>query len=220
MWHYLFLTIYVAMIIGIATVTKKKIKGVSDFLLGGRNVNPWMSAFSYGTAYFSAVIFIGFAGKMGWSFGIPTMWIVVGNTIVGSFLAWQVLGKKTREMTHRLGASTMPSFLEKRYKSKNLESLTAFIIFFFLVPYSASIYKGLNFLFEGFGISPMNAYILMAAFVITSYSIHYTKLYEEDIGVKKVEKYLDELEKSAYISKLGDGYNITEKGSEMLKHKK
>lgn len=163
MWHYVFLAVYVAMIIGIATVTKKRIKGVSDFLLGGRNVNPWMSAFSYGTAYFSAVIFIGFAGKMGWSFGIPTMWIVVGNTIIGSFLAWQVLGKKTREMTQRLGASTMPSFLEKRYKSKNLESLTAFIIFFFLVPYSASIYKGLNFLFEGFGISPMNAYILMAA---------------------------------------------------------
>jgi len=163
MWHYVFLTIYVVLIIAIATVTKNKIKGVSDFLLGGRNVNPWMSAFSYGTAYFSAVIFIGFAGKMGWAFGLPTMWIVVGNTIVGSFLAWQVLGKKTREMTQRLSASTMPSFLEKRYKSKNLESLTAFIIFFFLVPYSASIYKGLNYLFEGFGMSPMSAYILMAA---------------------------------------------------------
>ncbi|WP_232179325.1 sodium:solute symporter family protein [Methanococcus vannielii] len=122
-----------------------------------------MSAFSYGTAYFSAVIFIGFAGKMGWNFGLSTFWLILGNTIIGSFLAWQVLGKKTREITHRLSVSTMPSFLGKRYKSKNLESLTAFIIFFFLVPYSASIYKGLNYLFEGFGIPSFFAYLMIAA---------------------------------------------------------
>lgn len=162
MIHLWMLGAYIVMIIGIGIISRKKVNGISDFLLGGRSVNPWMSAFSYGTAYFSAVLFIGYAGKLGWNFGVPVLWIAIGNMIVGSFLAWQILGTKTREMTQRLNASTMPEFISIRYNSKALKKVTAIIIFVFLVPYSASIYKGLGFLFEEiFGIDMKMAMLVM-----------------------------------------------------------
>lgn len=161
--HLLFLGLYVAMIVGIGVFSRTKINGISEFFLGGRSVNPWMSAFSYGTAYFSAVLFIGYAGKLGWNFGVSSLWIAVGNVIVGSLVAWRVLGPKTREMTKRLNASTMPEFIGIRYKSKNLKITTAVIIFIFLVPYSASIYKGLGYLFEQvFGIPMFTAMLVMS----------------------------------------------------------
>ena len=160
--HFFMLAAYIVMIIVISLQSRKEINGISDFLLGSRQVNPWMSAFSYGTAYFSAVMFIGYAGKIGWVFGMSTLWIVLGNTIVGSFLAWHVLGRRTREMTHRLDASTMPEFLGIRYRSKPLKFASAIIIFVFLVPYSAAVYKGLGFLFEEiFEIKMIYALILM-----------------------------------------------------------
>ncbi len=119
------------MIMTISLLSKRKAQNVSGYLLGGRTIPPWMSAFSYGTAYFSAVLFIGYAGKIGWNFGLSAMWIVIGNTFVGTYLAWEVLGKRTREMTQRLNVATMPEFLEVRYKSKNLKIVSATIIFVF-----------------------------------------------------------------------------------------
>lgn len=128
----------------------KKTKSVGDFFLGGRSIGPWMSAFAYGTTYFSAVLFIGYAGKLGWGFGIHTMWIVLGNALVGTLLAWWVLAARTRAMTVRLNAMTMPDFLSSRYNSKFLKVAGALIVFLFLVPYSASVYQGLSFLVEAY----------------------------------------------------------------------
>lgn len=142
------LVVYIAIMVGISIYSKSKTKNVSDFTLGGRAIPSWMSAFSYGTAYFSAVILIGHAGKNGWSFGLGTFWIVLGNSLLGTYLAWKVLGRRTREMTQRLGAATMPQFLGIRYKDQKLRFLSSLIIFIFLVPYAASVYKGLGFLFK------------------------------------------------------------------------
>ena len=126
----------------------RRTHSVGDFFLGGRNIGPWMSAFAYGTTYFSAVLFVGYAGKLGWGFGHHTFWIVAGNTIVGSFLAWLVLAGRTRELTAKLNALTMPEFLEARFGSRFLRVASALIIFVFLVPYSGSVYMGLSYLFE------------------------------------------------------------------------
>ncbi|MEI6521073.1 MAG: sodium:solute symporter [bacterium] len=142
------LIIYVLIMLGIGYWSMKKTKNIGDFFLGGRSLGPWMSAFAYGTTYFSAVLFIGYAGKLGWGFGIHTMWIVIGNTLVGTLLAWMVLAGRTREMTTKLNAITMPEFLSVRYNSKVLQILSAIVIFIFLVPYSASVMMGLSYLFE------------------------------------------------------------------------
>ncbi|MDK2986345.1 MAG: solute:Na+ symporter, family [Clostridia bacterium] len=156
--------VYVVMVLLVGYQSMRKTKTVSDYFLGGRNVGPWVSAFAYGTTYFSAVLFIGYAGKIGWGFGLSSLWIVVGNSILGTFLAWKFLARRTREMTIRLGALTMPQFLERRYQSVNLKILSALIIFVFLVPYSASVYMGLSYLFEEvFGIPFVYALFAMAA---------------------------------------------------------
>jgi solute:Na+ symporter, SSS family len=140
--------IYVLIMLAVGYWCMQKTKSVGDFFLGGRTLGPWMSAFAYGTTYFSAVLFIGYAGKLGWGFGIYTMWIVIGNTLIGTLLAWKVLAGRTRDMTTRLNAITMPEFLRARYNSKGLQVLAALVVFVFLVPYSASVLMGLSYLFE------------------------------------------------------------------------
>ena len=140
--------LYVFVMLAIGYWCMRRTKSVGDFFLGGRTLGPWMSAFAYGTTYFSAVLFIGYAGRLGWGFGVQTLWIVLGNTFIGTLLAWMILAGRTRDMTVRLNAMTMPEFLRARYNSKALQAISAVIVFVFLVPYSASVYMGLSYLFQ------------------------------------------------------------------------
>ncbi|MCS7242201.1 sodium:solute symporter family transporter [Candidatus Caldatribacterium sp.] len=144
----LVLVVYVVGMLALGCLASRRTKNLGDFFLAGRNLGPWISAFAYGTTYFSAVLFIGYAGRIGWGFGLSSLSIVLGNTLVGSLLAWVVLARRTRKLTEALGAMTMPEFLEARYGSPALRVLAAFIIFVFLVPYSASVYMGLSYLFD------------------------------------------------------------------------
>jgi len=161
--NYIILALYVIGMIFITYFTRNRSKSVNEFLLAGKGLNGWMTAFAYGTTYFSSVIFIGYAGKLGWSFGLSVIWIGVGNALIGSFLAWKVLAKRTRNMTRRLKAKTMPEFFEKRYDSRKLKLVSSIIIFVFLIPYSASVYQGLSYLFEEvFGINFILCVLLLA----------------------------------------------------------
>lgn len=145
---YAVLVLYALMMVLVICFTAKKSISLNDFLLGGRNVGPWMSALSYGASYFSAVIIVGYAGSTGWDVGISAVWCGIGNALIGSFLAWSLLAKPTRLMGERLSVVTIPSFFEKRYQSKTLKILSSLIIFIFLLPYSASVYKGLGYMFQ------------------------------------------------------------------------
>ncbi|MEG0640725.1 MAG: sodium:solute symporter [Clostridia bacterium] len=142
------LVIYVLMMVVVIALTAKKNLSLNEFLLGGRNVGPWLSALSYGASYFSAVIIVGYAGSTGWTTGLSAVWCGIGNALLGSLLAWAVLAKPTRLMGERLQVATMPGFFEKRYNSKLLKVIASLIIFVFLLPYSASVYKGLGNMFE------------------------------------------------------------------------
>lgn len=133
------------LIVGIAS--RRSAKGLDGFVLGGRSVGPWLTAFSFGTAYFSAVIFIGYAGRFGWNFGLASTWVGLGNAFIGSLLAWMVLGRRTRIMTQHIGSRTMPDFFGLRYGSKALRLVSAVIVFVFLIPYTASLFNGLARLF-------------------------------------------------------------------------
>lgn len=147
-FDYAILVLYALGMVGIAIYTRHRSKSVNDFLLAGKKgLNGWMSAFAYGTTYFSAVIFIGYAGKFGAQYGLASVWIGVGNAVLGSLFAWLVLAKRTKQMTRRLSAKTMPEFFEKRYGSASLKLVSAVVIFLFLIPYSASVYNGLSSLF-------------------------------------------------------------------------
>lgn len=141
------IVVFFALIIGVGLYSRKNTKDVSSFVLGGRKVGPWLTAFSFGATYFSAVIFIGYAGKFGWDFGVSALWIGLGNAFIGSLAAWVILGKRCRIMTKTLNTNTMPDFFGKRYNSKALRITAALIIFVFMIPYSASVFNGLSYLF-------------------------------------------------------------------------
>lgn len=142
------LALYASMIIIVGIIGMCKTKSSADFLIGGGVIGPWMTAFSYGTAYFSAVIFIGFAGRIGWDFGYSALWIALFNAVIGVNIAWRIIGWKIRQASVFYNISTMSEFLEKRYQSRNFKLISAIVIFIFLVPYSAAVFMGLSYLVE------------------------------------------------------------------------
>ncbi len=141
------LIVFFAVMIYVGLRCRKQATDVNGFVLGGRSVGPWLTAFAYGTSYFSAVIFIGYAGQFGWKFGIASTWIGLGNALIGSLLAWVILGRRTRIMTQHLNSATMPEFFGERFHSKALKIGASLIVFIFLIPYTASLYNGLSRLF-------------------------------------------------------------------------
>lgn len=158
------LIIFFAMMIGIGWYSRHQARTVEGYVLGGRSVGPWISAFAYGTSYFSAVVFVGYAGQFGWRYGLASTWIGIGNAIIGSLMAWVILGRRTRVMTKHLNSATMPAFFESRYDSQSLKIVASAIIFVFLIPYTASVYNGLSNLFEmAFGIPYIYCVMMMAA---------------------------------------------------------
>ncbi len=159
----LFLVVFFAVMIGVGIYCRKQATDVNGFVLGNRSVGPWLTAFAFGTSYFSAVIFVGYAGQFGWRFGLASTWIGLGNAFIGSLLAWNILGRRTRVMTQHLNSATMPDFFSKRYNSKALKIAASVIIFIFLIPYTASLYNGLSRLFGmAFGIPYTYCVIAMA----------------------------------------------------------
>jgi len=142
------LGIYAAVMTLIGCISYKKSKTLDSFLIGGRKIGAWATAFSYGTTYFSAVVFVGYAGQHGWNIGIGSIWIGIGNAVLGCLLSWLLFANRTRKMTKKLDTKTMPEYFEKRYDSKGMKILASVIIFIFLVPYSAAVYKGLGSLFS------------------------------------------------------------------------
>lgn len=160
----LILLIYFAVLIAIGFICRQKATDVDGFVLGGRSVGPWLTAFAYGTSYFSAVVFVGYAGQFGWRFGIAATWAGIGNALLGSLLAWVVLGRRTRIMTQHLNSATMPQFFGERFQSTPLKIAASAIIFVFLIPYTASLYNGLSRLFGmAFHIDYSVCIVLMAA---------------------------------------------------------
>ena len=142
-----FLVVFFGVMVGIGLYCRKHTTDVNGFVLGGRSVGPWLTAFAYGTSYFSAVVFVGYAGQFGWKYGIAATWAGIGNALLGSLLAWVVLGRRTRVMTQHLDSATMPQFFENRFQSRSLKLAASAIIFIFLIPYTASLYNGLSRLF-------------------------------------------------------------------------
>ncbi len=149
--------------IGVGLYTRKQASSVEGFVLGGRAVGPWLTAFAFGTSYFSAVVFVGYAGQFGWKYGLSSAWIGIGNAIIGSLLAWIILGRRTRLMTQHIESRTMPDFFGTRYDDQSLRVAASIIAFVFLIPYTAGVYSGISRLFEmGFGIPYEYCVIIMA----------------------------------------------------------
>ena len=160
---FLLTIIFLVVIIAVGFYSHKQARSVDGFVLGGRNVGPWLTAFAYGTSYFSAVVFVGYAGQFGWKYGLSSTWIGVGNAVIGSLMAWLVLGRRTKLMTQHIESRTMPDFFGSRFDSQGLRVAASLIAFVFLIPYTAGVYKGISTLFEmGLGIPYEYCVVIMA----------------------------------------------------------
>ncbi len=161
----LVISVYALAVVTFGIVGLRKVRSFSDYFLGGRTIGPVMTAFTYATAYFSAVLFIGFAGKIGWGFGYSGLWIAVGNALVGVLGVWALMGRRVRRLSLELGVTTMPEYLEKRYGSRFIKLASSGAIFVFLVPYSAAVFIGLAYLFNvNFGVAYGPALMFMGIF--------------------------------------------------------
>lgn len=159
------LLLFFGVMIFVGLYCRRHATDVNGFVLGGRSVGPWLTAFAYGTSYFSAVVFVGYAGQFGWKYGIAATWAGIANALLGSLLAWAVLGRRTRVMTQHLDSATMPQFFGSRFGSKSLKLASSAVIFIFLIPYTASLYNGLSRLFGmAFDIDYSVCVIVMAIF--------------------------------------------------------
>ncbi len=165
------IVVFFAITLLVGVLSARSAKGVDGFVLGGRSVGPWLTAFSFGTSYFSAVIFIGYAGRFGWNFGLASTWVGLGNAFIGSLMAWMLLGRRTRVMTQHIGSRTMPDFFGLRYKSKALRLVAACIVFVFLIPYTASLFNGLAQLFSASFDLPYWGWVLIMAVLTGIYVI-------------------------------------------------
>ena len=155
--------IFLAVMVGVGLYSRKQASSVDGFVLGGRAVGPWLTAFAYGTSYFSAVVFVGYAGQFGWKYGLSATWIGIGNAVIGSLLAWMALGRRTKLMTQHIESRTMPDFFGTRFADQRLRITASIIAFVFLIPYTAGVYKGISTLFEmGFGIPYEYCVVIMA----------------------------------------------------------
>ena len=155
--------IFLAVMIGVGLYTRKQASSVDGFVLGGRSVGPWLTAFAFGTSYFSAVVFVGYAGQFGWKYGLSSAWIGIGNAVIGSLLAWIILGRRTKLMTQHIESRTMPDFFGTRFQSQGLRVAASIIAFVFLIPYTAGVYSGISRLFEmGFEIPYEYCVVIMS----------------------------------------------------------
>ena len=176
------LAIFSLVMVCIGVFSSLKTKTIEGFLLGNRGIGPWVSAFAYGTSYFSAVVFVGYAGQHGWNIGIGSIWIGIGNAVLGCMLAWMLLARRTRTMTHTLDSKTMPEFFSSRYDSNAMKIFAAVVIFVFLVPYSAAVYNGLGNMFQAIfpnvGVNTWmlviavltGIYLMLGGYVATAYT--------------------------------------------------
>ena len=155
--------VFLIIMVGVGLYSRKQASSVDGFVLGGRSVGPWLTAFAFGTSYFSAVVFVGYAGQFGWKYGLSSTWIGVGNAVIGSLLAWLLLGRRTKMMTQHIESRTMPDFFGTRFDSQGLRVVASVIAFVFLIPYTAGVYKGISTLFEmGFNIPYEYCVVIMA----------------------------------------------------------
>ena len=159
------LALFALMTITVGIIASRKAKSFSDFFLGGGSIGPWMTAFTYGAAYFSAVLFIGFAGKIGWEFGLSDLWIALGNTFIGVLGVWWLIGPRIKRMANEWKVRTMAEYFESRYNSKAMNLYTSICIFIFFIPYTAAVFMGLSYLFKAnFNVEYTTALAFMGVF--------------------------------------------------------
>ncbi len=162
------LAAYLVLLVVMGVWMGRRTRSAEDFYIGGRQVGPWVTAFSFVAAYFSSVVIIG-GGAFGYHYGMSTLWIGASNVLVGCTLAWIVLGRRLWQFTKRLDTMTIPGFIGKRYGARDAEVFSAVIIFVFMIVYNVSVLVGMGKIMEGLMGIPYTTAVVVAGLIILIY---------------------------------------------------
>lgn len=163
------LSAYFVLMIAIGIYAWRKATSSSEeYILGGRDLSPSVTALSAGASDMSGWLLLGLPGALFVS-GLSQSWIGIGLTI-GAFLNWIIVAPRLREQTERYDNSlTIPGFLGARFPSRArlLRMVSAVVIVVFFAVYTASGLVGGGKLFaSAFGGDYMTGILLTMGFVL------------------------------------------------------
>ena len=110
LWEIIAVVVYVLVVVYLGYLGWKRTKSASDYMLAGRKAHPVVMALSYGATFISTSAIVGFGGVAA-MFGMSLLWLTFCNIFVGIFIAFVVLGGKTRRIGLKLDAHTFPELL-------------------------------------------------------------------------------------------------------------
>lgn len=149
----------------------KKTNESTDYMLAGRQMNPFVLAMSYGATFVSTSAIIGFGGVSG-MFGMSLLWLTFLTIFVGIFIAMVFFGKRTRRMGLALNCHTFPELLGKRYNSKFIQQFSGVVIFVFIPVYAAAVLIGICRMLEvAFPAVAYGAWLLIVTALVAMYVI-------------------------------------------------
>ncbi|MEG1685727.1 MAG: sodium:solute symporter family protein, partial [Bacteroides sp.] len=148
----------------------KKTSSASDYLVGGREMNPIVMALSYGATFISASAIVGFGGVAA-AFGMGIQWLCFLNMFVGVVIAFLFFGLRTRRMGVKLNVSTFPQLLGRHFRSRTIQVFVAAVIFIGMPLYAAVVMKGGAVFIEEIFCIDFNISLLIFTLVIAAYVI-------------------------------------------------
>ncbi|MAY22155.1 MAG: sodium:proline symporter [Flavobacteriaceae bacterium] len=142
------LALYVAVLFLIGIVASRRIKAMSDFYVGGKNIGFWAAAFSARATGESGWLLIGLTG-MGAMAGLSAYWVVLGE-VLGVAISWFFMAKKFKRLSDKYDAITIPDYLESHFKTKShiLRGLSATVLSVFVIIYVSTQIDATGIAFE------------------------------------------------------------------------
>ncbi len=169
-WLIVIVIIYLAVLTYLGYRGFNETKNSEDYMVGGRNINPYVMALSYGATFISTSAIVGFGGVSS-LFGMSLLWLPVMNIFIGIFIAFVFFGKRTRMMGLNLQAHTFPELLGKRVDSSFIQWFTGLLIFIFMPIYAAAVLIGASRIIEGLLGVPYVYSIAIFSILVAAYVI-------------------------------------------------
>jgi len=162
--------VYFVFLLSVGWFFYKRTASLEDYLIGGRRLGRWVTALSAQASDMSGWLLMGLPGAV-LLMGASQSWIAIG-LFLGTVVNWLMVAPRLRLHTEKVGAITLPSFFERRFKDPtgSLRILSAVIILFFFTVYASSGLVAAGRLFEAmFGVDYTLA-VLIGGLVIVVYT--------------------------------------------------